>query len=345
MKTWKTAVAAVLAVVFVLGLFGCASSPAQDEDNTTPSQEQVQGVQMKVAALKGPTGIGMVKLMEDNEAGGTVNQYTFQIASAPDEIVAAVSSGEVQVAAVPVNLASTLYNKTSGKVQVAAVNTLGVLYVLENGSAIQSVADLKGKTIYASGQGATPEYVLNYILSSNGIDPKKDVTIVYKADHAELATLMAAGKADICLLPEPNVTTVLAQNKNVRIALDMTKEWDSASRKNGKSGDLSMGCIIVNKAFAEQNKAAFNQFMEEYKASVAYVTNEANLDTAAKMTQARGIIPKAEVAKQAIPKCNIVFIEGEAMKTNMQANLQILFEANPKSVGGAMPDDNFYYTR
>lgn len=344
MNKVKSLLAGAMAAVLALAMFGCAvKDPA--EDSTQPSGEAVQGIDISVAALKGPTGIGMVKLMADNDGGSTVNHYQFQVFDSPDNAVAAVSSGEVQVAAVPVNVAASLYNKTNGNVQVAAVNTLGTLFILENGDTVQSVADLKGKKLYVSGQGATPEYVLDYILTSNGLDPEKDVDIEFVADHATLATMMAAGQADLALLPQPNVTTVLAQAQNVRIALDMTKEWDSANEKNGKQGQLSMGCIIVNREFAEKNKAAMNQFLDEYKASVEYVTDEANLDTVAQMCEERGIIPKAAIAKKAIPNCNIVYIEGAEMKQNMQANLQILFDANPKSIGGKMPDDTFYYAR
>lgn len=347
MKKVKALLSAATAAVLALSLFGCAVENPGTEDANQTSDPAVQGVSMSVAALKGPTGIGMVKLMSDSEAGSTVNDYTFQVFDSPDNVVAAVSNVDnpVQVAAVPVNVAASLYNKTNGKIQVAAINTLGTLFLLENGESIQSVADLKGKTIYVSGQGATPEYVLDYILTSNGIDPDKDVDIQFVADHATLATMMVAGEADIALLPQPNVTTVLTQAPDVRIALDLTKVWDDTNAKNGKQGQLSMGCIIVNKEFAEKNKAAFNKFLDEYKASVEYVTAEANLDASAQLCETYGIIPKAAVAKKAIPDCNITYIEGAEMKQNMQQNLQILFDANPKSIGGTMPDDAFYYTR
>ncbi len=346
MKKVKALLSAATAAVLALSLFGCAVKDAGN-DPAQSSEPAVQGIEMSVAALKGPTGIGMVKLMQDSDAGTTTNKYSFQVFDSPDNVVAAVSNVDnpVQVAAVPVNVAASLYNKTNGKIQVAAINTLGTLFLLENGDSIQSVADLKGKTIYVSGQGATPEYVLDYILTSNGIDPDKDVDIQFVADHATLATMMVAGEADIALLPQPNVTTVLTQAQDVRIALDLTKVWDDTNKVNGKEGQLSMGCIIVNKEFAEQNKAAFNKFLDEYKTSVEYVTNETNLDAAAQLCETYGIIPKAAVAKKAIPDCNITYIEGAEMKQNMQQNLQILFDANPKSIGGTMPDDAFYYTR
>lgn len=224
-----------------------------------------------------------------------------------------------------------------------AINTLGVLYVLENGSTINSVADLKGKTIYATGKGATPEYILNYILKANGIDPEKDVTIEYKTEHAELAALAATGKVAISMLPEPNVTAVLKQNKNARIALNLTEEWDKAVAANGENSKLAQGCIIARKDFVEKNPEAVARFMDAYKASVESV-NSAPAEAAALVVK-HGIMPKAAIAQAAIPNCNITFIEGAEMKDIMSANLNVLFNANPKSIGGAMPGDDFYYSR
>ena len=287
-----------------------------------------------VYALKGPTGIGMVKMMNDND--GT---YAFTLAGAPDEVVAAVASGSADIAAVPTNLAATLYKKTDGNVQLLALNTLGVLSILENGDTIHTVEDLAGKTIYASGQGATPEYVLNYILDAYDLTDK--VTVEYKAEHAELATLAASGEIAVALLPEPNVTSVLMQNPNFRIALDVTELFAAAAERKGESATLSMGCVIVRRDFAEKNPDQVKAFMDAYAASVAYV-NE-NVADASQMVEAQGIMPKAAVAAKAIPNCHIVFIAEQEMKDAIQPFFQILFNANPKSVGGALPADDFYY--
>lgn len=292
---------------------------------------------INVYALKGPTGIGMVKLMNDND--GT---YAFTLAGATDEIVSAVASGAADIAAAPTNLASALYNKTSGNVQLLALNTLGVLSILENGDSIQSIADLAGKTVYSTGQGATPEYVLRYILEANGLTDS--VTVEYKAEHSELATLAAAGQADIVMLPEPHVTSVLSQNENMRIALDITDEFAAATTLDGQSDTtMSMGCVIVRRDFAEANPEAVLAFLDAYSQSVTFV--QENIDEAAAMVEAQGIMPKAAVAKKAIPNCHIVFIEGEEMKTQIQPFFEILFNANPKSIGGSLPGDDFYYAR
>ena len=322
----KKALSIILAVIFAVSAVILTSC----------TKTEVKPEQIRVYTLMGPTGMGMAKLISDNKESKTKQTYTFNIASAPDQISAEVIKGDFEIAAVPVNLASVLYNKTEGKIAVAGVNTLGVLYVLENGNTINSVADLKGKKIYATGQGANPEYTLRYILTKNGIDPDNDVTIEYLAEHAELATQMASGDVVLGMLPEPNVTSVLLNNKDVRIALDLTAEWRKVANT-----ELVQGCIIVNKDFAEKYPQALKTFLEEYKASVDYVNN--NVDDAAAMIEAAGIVPKAAVAKKALPNCNIVLVEGAEMKASVSAMLNVLFEAAPKSVGGKLPDDAFYY--
>ena len=289
---------------------------------------------INVYALKGPTGIGLVKVMNDND--GT---YAFTLAGAPDEVVAAVVSGNAQIAAVPTNLAATLYNKTNGGVQLVALNTLGVLHIVTSDPEFDSLDDLKGKTLWATGQGSTPEYVINYILEAAGL--ADEVTVEYKAEHAELATLAAAGSVDVALLPEPHVTSVLNQNKDFRIALDVTELFNQYSAEKGENAVLSMGSVIVNKAWAEQNPDKLAAFMDAYAASVEFVNTE--VDAASQMVEAQGIIPKAAVAKKAIPNCHIVFIAGEEMKAQIAPFFQVLFNANPKSVGGQLPGEDFYY--
>ena len=328
MKHTKRLLALMLMMVMVLSLAACARQSAQPVD-------------IKIATLKGPTGMGMAKLMEDASVESAQgDRYEFSLAAAPDEITAQVVNGSVDIAAVPTNLASVLYQKTKGQIQVAALNTLGVLYLLENGETIQSVADLKGKTIGATGQGSTPEYVLDYILTKNGLDPEKDVTIVWKGEHSELAALMSAGEVDIGMLPEPNVTAVLSANSGVRSALNLTEEWNKVA---GEDSTLTMGCIVVQKKFAEEHKDALNRFLKAYSESVEYVNT--NLDEASQLVEKHGILPKAAVAKKAIPNCNITYIDGAAMKTSLSGFLKVLFDANPASIGGAMPDDAFYYAK
>ncbi|MGX8702768.1 ABC transporter substrate-binding protein [Caproiciproducens sp.] len=349
MKLTKKIISLGLSACMALSVLAGCAGPAAASSGAPASSEAVSSAQqssaaaekttIKIAALKGPTGLGMLKLMSDNDARTAAENYEFTIVGAPDEIVSKISKGEVDAAAVPTNLAATLYNKTEGKVQMAAVNTLGVLSVLTKGEDISSIKDLKGKTVYSSGQGSTPEYAFNYILSQNGLEVGKDVKVEYKAEHAELAALMVSGKAKIAVLPEPFVTQVTAKDKDVKIALNITDEWNKVA--DGKSV-LTMGCLIVRKDFAEQHKEAFDAFLKEYKESTDYTNTK--VEEAAALSEKYDIMPAA-VAKKAIPNCNIVYMDGDEMKAKIPDFLNVLFTANQKSVGGKLPGDDFYYTK
>lgn len=307
-----------------------------DADKTTDNTKKED---VKIAALKGPTALGMLKLLHDSEEESTPDNYEITLAGSADEILGSIIKGEFDIAAVPTNVAATLYNKTEGAVQLAALNTLGVLYVVEIGDSINSISDLAGKTIYSLGQGSTPEYALKYLLTKNGLDPEKDVTVEYKSEASEVAALMANGEAGIALLPQPFVTSLLAQNENVRVALNVTEEWN----KVGEGSTLTMGCIVVQKKFAEEHPEALARFMEAYEASVKFTNGADTLETAAQYAEDFGIIAKKAVAVKAIPECNIVFKAGDEMKTIAGGFLQVMYDANPSSVGGTLPDDAFYY--
>lgn len=326
MKKMRKVMAAMLCMVMVAGMLtGCGAK---------------EKAELHVVALTGPTGIGMVKLMADNEAGETDVNYTFDLVGAADEITGKIVNGDVDIAAVPCNLASVLYNKTEGAISVLAVNTKGVLYILEaGGETIQSVADLAGKTIVSTGKGTTPEYTLNYLLSSNGIDPEKDVTVEYKSEATEVVAALKQGLCDVAMLPQPMVTVAMAQVDGLRVALDVTEEWANIQGEDGS--ELITGCVIVRNAVLEENKDAVDTFLKEYRDSIAYV-NE-NVADAAQLVANYGIIANAAVAEKAIPACNIVFMSGEEMKANMEGYLSVLAAANPKAVGGIMPADAFYY--
>ncbi len=269
------------------------------------------------------------------------NEYTFEVSSAPDEVMAKLINGSVDIAALPTNVAAAVYNKSEQEISIAAINTLGVLHILERGDTIQSVSDLEGKTIYATGQGSTPEYVLNYILQKNNI---QNVTVEYMAEHAELATALLSGDVNIALLPEPNVTAVLLKDNTIHQALDLTEEWNTTQLTNSlMPSQLAMGCIVARKDFIQNNTDAFENFLKEYEESVNYVNN--NISEAAELVQKYGIMDSATAAEKAIPNCNIVFIANDEMKNALQGFYQILFEANPKSIGGALPNEDFYYTK
>lgn len=315
----KRIVAMITAAVMLFSLAAFAACSKKQDDT-----------EIRIAALKGPTGMGMVKLADKQN----YPNYTVSIEASPDALNPRIISGEVDVAAVPVNLASVLYNKLDGDISVLAVSTLGVLYVVEAGSEVNSVADLAGKTVYATGQGATPECILNYLLDKNGVAGSVEVN--YVGEHAALATMLADGSAEIGMLPEPNVTSTLAGNDNLRIALNLTEEWNKVC-----STELVQGVVIARKSFVNEHPEAIEQFLREYEKSSAFV-NE-NIDEAAKLIVDAGILGNVEIAKKAIPNCNISFSKGEAMHKAVEGMLAVLFEANPKSIGGKLPDKDFYY--
>ncbi len=329
-KQMKKLIALILSLAFVFCLAACES---QNPVPQTPDTS-LEAVETRILALKGPTGIGMAKLMESAD---TYN-YTFTVASKPDEAVAAISGGKADIAAIPTNLAATLYTKTEKGIKMIAINTLGSLYILEQGNTINSIADLRGKTLYATGQGANPEYVLNYLLAKNGLTVGTDVIIEYKSEHSELAALMASGECVLGMLPEPNVSSALSQNSELRIALNLNEEWNKVADEGSR---LTMGCVIVRNEFMEQNPEAVSEFLTRLESSILFA-NENPVD-AGTLCEKHGIVPKAALATKAIPNCNLILTKGADMKPAIEGYFNVLFSANPQSVGGAVPDDGFYY--
>ncbi len=315
-------------------LAGCTTDEGQGDSPT-------QRTAVRIASMRGPTTMGMVKLMDNADKGEAKHDYSFTMTGTADEIVALLSKGEIDVAAISCNVAAALYQRLEGQVKVAAINTLGVLYVVETGESIESVKDLAGKTVYATGKGMTPEYVFNYILAANGLDPNSDLTVEYRSEAAEVTALMAQNVASIAVLPQPFVITAQESNDALRVALDLTQEWEETLEHPSKSA-LVTGVILVRNAFLEEHKAAFDEFLEEYRASVEFVN--ANTEEAAKLIAALEIAPE-EVAKKAIPLCNIVYIDGDEMQDKVAGYLGVLYGQNPDSVGGALPDEAFYYKK
>jgi NitT/TauT family transport system substrate-binding protein len=305
------------------------------ENQDLIEEETKERVEINIAALKGPTGMGLVKLMEDAESGNTANDYKFTVAGEADIISTGLIKGEFDIAALPCNLASVLYNKTEGQIKLAGINTLGVLYIVETGNTINSVEDLKGKTIYSTGYGTTPEYTLNYLLSLYGLDPEKDLTIEYKTEATEVAAMLESATDAIAMLPQPYVTTVMMNNDRVRIALDIDKEWTKLNDSKG----VVTGVVVVNSEFLKNHPEAVEEFLNEYEKSADFVNNE--VDKSAELVEKYGLF-KAAVAKKAIPYCNITLIRDLKMKEMVEGYLKILYEQNPKAVGGALPSDDFY---
>ena len=321
---------------------GSSGNPATTTENesapalppTNPPEEKESA---PVYGLVGPTGVGLADLMRRNDDGTAALDYTVNLASAPEEIVGKVTSGEADFAALPTNLAATLYQKTSGKVQVIALGTGCVLYVVENGNTIHSVADLKGKTVFSSGEGANPEYILRYLLSENGIDPDRDLTLNFVAENDELAAALVKGSTSVALVPEPLCSTVLAKNPALRVALSVGDEWV----KTKNNAEPYMGCIVINKQFAVDFPDKVEAFLSDYRVSVE--TANTDTKTVAALCEKYGIIGSAAVAETALPRCALTLVTGSDMKNALDPFLSVLFAANPKTVGGKLPAEDFYY--
>ena len=328
-------------VVSAMVLVGCGTNRnGENADDITAEEEAdtYKAVDVRIGSLKGPTSIGLVYLMEQAEKGETANNYNFTMAAVVDELLPSMISGDLDIVLVPANVASVLYNRSDGGVTVIDINTLGVLYMVSGDNTIQDMGDLKGKTVYLTGKGTTPDYVLQYLLKENGLTTG-DVSLEYKSEATEVAAVLAQKPEAIGVLPQPFVTAACAQNEALGVVLDLTQEWAVVQGEGGSS--LVTGVTVVRNAFLIENKAAVDQFLEEHAASAAFA-NE-NVEEAAELAAAAGIIEKAPVAVKAIPKCNITYIDGADMQTALSGYLEVLFEQDESSVGGSLPGDDFYY--
>lgn len=309
MKTAKRVICLILAVVCVMMM-------------ATSCKEEAL-VEPKIFAISGPTGVGMVHLMED---------YDITLTTAPDEVIGKIANKEADIAAVPTNVASALYKKTNSGVTVLCVNTLGVLYMMDKTGTVKSFADLAGKTIYSTGEGANPQYILEYLLKKNNVEAK----IEFVATNDELVAKMASGAAEVAMVPQPAATSAAAKT-GFKVALNMTEEWS----KVATDSQLMMGCLVVRNEFLEANKKSVEAFLEDYKASVESVNSD--VAAAAALCETYKIIPSAAIAEKAIPLCNITYVTGAEMKAGLEGYLKVLFDAKPASIGGAMPAEGFYY--
>lgn len=324
----KKVIVFMLCLTLILTFVGCAGKDKTSQGDTKSK--------VSVACLKGPTGVGMTKLMSDNDNNKTKNSYEFTVASAADEISGRIVSGEINIASVPTNLAAKLYNKTDGKITMLAVNTLGVLSIVENGDSIKSIKDLKGKTVYTTGEGSNPEYILRYLLSKNGVDSYKDVDIHFVANNDELIATLVSGTASIAMIPEPAATSAIVKKNTLKKVLSINEEWEKTTDE-----DLMMGCVIALKSYAENNKEAVQNFLSDYKNSVDYVNQ--NIEQSADLCEKYAIIPSSAIAKKSIKDCNIKFIHSKDAQAPLQDYFKVLYDADKTSIGGKLPQDDFYY--
>ena len=313
------------------------TSAAEKAEETTAAEVLTIGEAsddvLRVGSLKGPTTMGLVNLMSEVESGEK-SGYSFEMQSQPDVIVSELVSGKLDIALLPANVAAVAYNKTNHGISAIDINTLGVLYCVTGDESVKSVKDLAGKTVLSTGQGASPEYVLNYLLEKNGVT---DCDVQFKSEATEIAALLKQDSSQIAILPQPFVTVATAQNDQLKVAFSLTDEWKSVS----PDSKLLTGVTVVRNEVLENRVAEVNQFIADHQASTEKAN--ADIDATAELVAKYGIIAKAPVAKKALPNCNIVAIAGDEMKTDLAGYLQVLFDANPKSVGGTMPDDSFYY--
>ena len=316
-------------VVLVMSLVVLASCGANNEAET-PNE-------VNIAVLTGPSALGSLWLMDAAENGETQNIYNINVLGAPVEIPPLIAQGAVDIAAVPTNMASVLYNQTDGAISVLALSTMGVLHVIDSTNSVHSIEDLRGQTVHLAPPGAAPEFALNYVLRQNGLEPGVDVFLEFHAEPPQIGALLAQGAAEIALLPEPFATTVVAQNDNLRYALDLTEEWGRVQTESA----LVMTAIIVRNEFLEENRVAVDVFMAEFEQSINFANN--NVAEAAELAVSYGIIPNPNIAAMAIPRSNQVFVTGEQMQRYLSGYLAVLFDQAPASIGGSMPSEDFYF--
>lgn len=315
-----------LTLVFPMALTACADKKA-DIENT----------EIKIGVLKGATGIGASKLKKDSDDKVTTGKYniTFYETANVSTLTKDIINGTVNIAALPINTAAALFNE-SGKVQVIAANALGVLSIIGKDS-LASIADLRGKTIHTTGQAATPEYILNFLLKENGLTPGTDVTVKFYADGTKAAA-GAVAEGGVAMLPEPATTATLTKNPDLKLLFNVTDEWNKVSDTK-----LIQGVLVVNKDFAKEHKAALDNFLTEYKNSISFMTSDESADDAAALTVEYGLLANAKIAKASIKRSSIVCITGKEMKKDVSAMLNVLFNANPDSIKGKLPAKAFYY--
>ncbi len=329
-------ISAIIGGLMLIILAACGQTENISEEVSTETPAAYVPIHMEVSCIKGPTGVGMVKLMSDEEADTTKNDYTFTVVSSADEISAKIVSGEINIASVPTNLAVKLYNKTEGKIRMLAVNTLGVLSVIENGCSVFSFADLKGKTIYSTGEGSNPEYILRYLLESNGMTVGEDVQLQFVATNDELMAQLVSGTAEVAMVPEPAATTVLTKNESLNRVFSVNDEW-----KKIQGDGLMMGCVVALDTFVEENKVAVDTFLQEYEDSINFVKE--NRRDAAALCEKYEIIPSEQLAEKAIPECNLTFVTGKEMKEQITPYFEVLKGFDPTAIGGKMPETDFFY--
>ncbi len=337
-KYTKIIITIVCLMMILSILSGCASSQASTHPSAETKDLTSQPVTIRVGSMKGPTSIGLLFLMEEAQKGEANGSYEFTIAVQADELLPLMAKGELDIALLPANVAAILYQKMEGQLAVIDINTLGVLYMVTGNSGITSMEDLKGRTIYLTGKGTTPDYVLRYLLAENGLK-EDDCKLEYRSEATEVAALLSQNPEAVGLLPQPFVTAACGQNEALSVVLDMNEEWTKLQGEEGSR--MVTGVTVVRKDFLEAHEEAVRMFMNKHQESAKKMNSDP--ETGASLAVKAGIIAKEPIAQKAIPACNITYIDGEAMKQALSGYLSVLYEQNPVAVGSELPEEDFYY--
>lgn len=325
----------LMALMLSVGLAGCSGNTTTTTVEPTVSANPTPDT-IRIASMKGPTSMGLVKLYHDIDEANATLAYDYTIEGAADAITASLVQGNVDIAALPANVASVVYNNSNGAIQVIALNTLGVLSIVSVDGVVDTMEDLNGQTIVASGKDSTPQYALEYLLDQYGLTIGEDVFVEWKSEQSEVVAALSQGQYQIAMLPQPFVTSAMSQVDGLTIDIDLTQAWDELN--NGST--MITGVMVARKDFVEQYPNVINQFLNDYAASVDYVNT--NIEEASFWIEGYGIV-KAAIASKAIPYCHMVCITGNEMKDKLNGYLEVLNSANPQSIGGTLPSDDFYY--
>jgi NitT/TauT family transport system substrate-binding protein len=287
-----------------------------------------------VYGLKGPSGVGMIQLFE-NPPQYPEAAITVEALAQPDLMAARFISGSAKVGILPPNMAAKLAG-AGARIQIAAVLGTGMLSLLTSDPDVRRIEDLRGKTLSAAGQGATPEYVFRRILRSKGINPDRDLRINFSLAYPEIARSLISGRIDTALIPEPFATMARAGKPDLREAADIQQEWVRA----GGRGNYPMTALVVDAGFAASQPLMLKTILQGFKDSAAWVT--ANPDKAGVLVEKHGLGIRAQIARAAIPRSNYVFIPALEARASLEALYQAFLEFSPAAIGGRLPGDGFY---
>lgn len=311
--------------------------PLYDE-RPLPKDTRIENdVAIRIGVLRGPNGMGMSYLMEENSLDAYETSYQISFLASADKLATRFTRGDLEFATLPTTVAANLYKETNGEIQLLGVNMLGGFYLVENGTSIQTISDLKNLELSSSSRPATAQYVLEHLLEANAIEENEQPKVNYVVDNLKLSSAIVSGEIDIAMLPEPFLSTLLQRNKGLRVALDLSEEWQDVY------GDsiLPMGCLVVNKEFALKNPESIARFIQHYKTSVEYVNK--NQKEAGLLIEKHKLLNNARQATNSIDRSQITWIDASEVQEDVLKYLEIFLESDKNIIGGEVPDEEFFY--